>query len=266
MSSGLGRVLNKSECIDDFMIGYRNKVMAEKAWHRNKHRFCDRIFANEFKDGYIQGYIDIATGGNGCTPAIAPSNYWGWRYQSSQGQAAVSAWFQGFPYGVQAAEQDGVGHWQSVAPMGTAAATAMPVYTPINSGNDEVTNPFFSEPQYVPEYVPEYVPAPEPFPQDDPDYPETSPFEDDADMEEAGNVFNETFRDFPVEAEISNQEPELVSQREAARSKKAALAAKLSDQMEEAPESAAVVIDDIFGLSEPANTESDSNELLFSFE
>lgn len=257
ISSGVCRAFNQSECIDEFMIGYRNKVMAEKAWHCNKHRFCDHRYANEFKDGFIQGYIDIASGGNGCVPAVAPKDYWGWRYQSSQGQAAVNAWFEGFPQGVQVAEQDGVGHWQSVSPMGMNPAAAMPVYTPINSGDDEVTNPFYSEP--------EYIPVPTADEQDDD--ADANPKSDDVDMEEAETVFNEAFRDFPVEVEISDEDPELVSQLDVAKSHEAAIAARLADQMEEAPEAAAVVIDDIFGSSStPVNTDSDSEELPFSFE
>lgn len=255
VTSGVCRAFNQSECIDEFMIGYRNTVMAEKAWHCNKHRFCDHLYTHEFKDGFIKGYLDVASGGNGCTPAVAPSDYWGWRYQSSHGQAAVNAWFEGFPHGVQAAEQDGVSHWQSVSPMGMNPAAEMPVYTPINSGDDGVTNPFYSEP--------EYIPVPQADEQDD---FETNPKSDGAVMEDAGTVFNEAFRDFPVAVEISADDPELVSQLEVARSHEAAVVAKLADQMEEAPEAAAVVIDDIFGSSTPVNTDTDSDELPFSFE
>ncbi|EMI20574.1 hypothetical protein RMSM_02499 [Rhodopirellula maiorica SM1] len=112
MFSGAARQLRNHDGLNEFMIGHRNKTMAAKAWHCQKANFCNP--SNAFKDGFIAGYMDIANGGNGCTPAIAPSQYWGWMYQSSNGQLAVNDWFAGFPMGVKAAEQDGVGHWSNV--------------------------------------------------------------------------------------------------------------------------------------------------------
>ncbi len=262
MTSGVCSSFNESECIDDFMIGYRNRAMAEKAWHCNKHKFCIAGHPREFKDGFIEGYMEVASGGNGCIPAVAPSQYWGWRYQSSHGQGAVNAWFEAYPLGVQAAEQDGVGHWQAVSPMGMSPPAPMPAYPPpvMNgntgiSGDEGVTNPFYSEP--------EYLPAPEAYELDE---------SGDSDLENAAtdgaeSVFNEAIRDFPVAVEISDEDPELVSQLEVARSHEAAIAAKLTDELESAPEAAEVIIDDIFGASSQiGDADADSDELPFSFE
>ncbi len=105
-------------CVSNHMVDYSNRALAEKAWIREKHRFCDRQYVQEFKDGFIQGYLDVATGGDGCTPTIAPPKYWGWAYQTPYGQAAVNAFFQGFPFGAKAAEQDGVGYWSEIPTSG----------------------------------------------------------------------------------------------------------------------------------------------------
>jgi len=147
--------LTEWECIDDFMVGYRNRAMAEKAWHCRKANFCDSRYAGEFKDGFIKGYLEVASGGTGCTPLMAPSAYHGWQYQTADGHSAVNAWFQGFPQGVRAAEEDGVGNWQSIgmgnyrqpapipAAIAPAAASAF--------SDSEESNPFYSDEDPAPE-------------------------------------------------------------------------------------------------------------------
>lgn len=113
-TSGLAGAIGDGGCVDDFMIGYRNRALAEKAWHCQKGQFCNQQHSKEFKEGFTEGFMEVATGGNGCVPTIAPKQYWGWRYQSAQGQGAVNSWFEGYPMGVRAAEQAGVGNWGNV--------------------------------------------------------------------------------------------------------------------------------------------------------
>jgi hypothetical protein len=122
------------------MIGYRNRALAEKAWHCQKNQFCNQQHSKEFKDGFTEGFMEVAAGGNGCVPAVAPKQYWGWRYQSAQGQSAVNAWFQGYPMGVRAAEQAGVGHWGEVRTAGYHNQT--PQAVPVGGG----ANPFYGDP------------------------------------------------------------------------------------------------------------------------
>ncbi len=116
--SNMGSVFSASDACDEFMIGHRNSVMAAKAWYRVKPHYRNHPHRNSFRDGFIAGYIDVAEGGAGCTPSVAPSEYWGWQYQSPEGQQATNAWFEGFPHGAQAAEQDGVGHWGNIQLVG----------------------------------------------------------------------------------------------------------------------------------------------------
>jgi hypothetical protein len=135
MLGGLQKKLDQSECIDDFMIGHRNKVMAARAWLRVKHCFKGHCYPKDLEAGFIAGYMEVATGGSGCTPTVVAPQYWGWRHQSGNGQAAVNAWFEGFPYGVKAAEEDGIGAYNmirlNVVPYATPNMTGSAMPTPV---------------------------------------------------------------------------------------------------------------------------------------
>lgn len=58
--------------------------------------------------------MDVADGGTGCVPTFPPREYWGWKYQSCEGQARVAAWFAGYPHGARAAEEDGIGNYYQI--------------------------------------------------------------------------------------------------------------------------------------------------------
>ena len=96
------------------MMGQRNRSGASKAWHCRKHHFCNEKYLKEFSAGFRAGYTEVADGGTGCSPAFPPREYWGWKYQSCEGQARVAAWFSGFPHGARAAEEEGVGTWTQI--------------------------------------------------------------------------------------------------------------------------------------------------------
>lgn len=95
-------------------MSYRQKCMATKAWHSSKHCYANQKYLKDFARGFKAGYMDVAAGGNGCTPAFPPREYWGWKYQSHEGQARVAAWFAGYPNGAMAAEKEGVGNWTQI--------------------------------------------------------------------------------------------------------------------------------------------------------
>ena len=104
----------RCEPLEDFMIGHRNLVFGKRAWFRIRDRYHGCANVNEFRDGFLAGYADVANGGSGCTPNIAPTEFWGWRYQSAGGQAAIQSWFAGYPLGAKAAEEDGIAYWGRV--------------------------------------------------------------------------------------------------------------------------------------------------------
>lgn len=99
---------------NSIMTGYRNDAWATKSWHAKKHQFCREAHLHEFCEGFKAGYMSIAEGTEGCSPAFPPRQYWGWKYQSAEGQAKVAAWYAGYPHGARAADEDGIGNWQQI--------------------------------------------------------------------------------------------------------------------------------------------------------
>lgn len=114
MLGGLQSKISNSDCLDEFMVSHRNKVMAARAWMRVRHCYRGHSYPKDLQAGFIAGYLEVATGGSGCTPTVVSPQYWGWRHQSGNGQAAINAWFEGFPLGAKAAEQDGIGAFNQI--------------------------------------------------------------------------------------------------------------------------------------------------------
>lgn len=112
--NGLHKAIDHSDCIDDFLVSHRNRAWAARAWHREKVHHGRRHHIADFRQGFLDAYAAVAEGGDGCTPPIAPRDYWGWRYQSAEGQEKVGAWFAGYPMGAAAAETDGLGNWSQI--------------------------------------------------------------------------------------------------------------------------------------------------------
>lgn len=106
--------LKYNDSFSEWVVGQRDSAWAAKAWHLRKHHFCNERYLKDFSEGFRAGYADVAGGSNGCTPAFPPRQYWGWRYQSPEGQARVAAWFSGYPHGARAAEEDGVGGYSQL--------------------------------------------------------------------------------------------------------------------------------------------------------
>lgn len=102
------RSITSSGTWNDTVETLRNRSYSAKAWHRRKQNFCDMQSSRDFQAGFRAGYEAIADGKPGCPPSFPPKEYWSWEFQSTQGQARIAAWFQGYPYGVQAARDDGV--------------------------------------------------------------------------------------------------------------------------------------------------------------
>jgi|GEM_PF-4275917 len=103
-----------SHVCEDLKVGYRNWSSAEHAWKRCHKRFRRHAQHKHFKRGFLAGFNDVAEGGKGCAPTMAPQEYWGCKYQCVDGQAAIAAWFEGFSYGAAAAESANAGTWNQI--------------------------------------------------------------------------------------------------------------------------------------------------------
>ncbi len=169
MWSGITRRLSRHDALDECIINYRNQAWAARAWLCTAEEYRNRPYLSDFEAGFRQGYEDIAAGGNGCVPAVCPKAYWGWQYQSSDGQSRMNAWFEGYPLGVKAAEQDGVGNWNSVAtsmpvpqlpPKTPAAAPAVADPSVMNSPANLGGRLFDGDAPPAPTKAPETLPTP----------------------------------------------------------------------------------------------------------
>lgn len=94
-------------------VGYRDMVWAKRAYNL---RFgnCNRAYADHFKSGFCAGYTEMCNGGDGYTPALPPSEYRGYEFQSADGVQCVNSWFEGYPEGVAAAKKDNAGTYHDI--------------------------------------------------------------------------------------------------------------------------------------------------------
>lgn len=116
--SGLGNSFQYNDCCNDFMLGFRNRAWSARSWHEKKKCYKNQKHIHDFCRGFRQGYEDVASGKDGCVPAFPPREYWGWKYQSPEGQCKVNAWFAGYPMGAKAAEEDGLGYYSQIQTSG----------------------------------------------------------------------------------------------------------------------------------------------------
>ena len=99
--------------MDRCFCSWRDHVWAKRAY-RLRYSNCDCAHPSHYQKGFIAGYSAICNGEDGYVPAMPPRNYWGFAYQSADGQAMIDAWFEGYPEGVRAAQQDGAGQYRDV--------------------------------------------------------------------------------------------------------------------------------------------------------
>jgi hypothetical protein len=111
---GIKEQLQYNDEADELITGWRNLVYSQNAWRQHRPQFEAHPYVNDFGYGFRAGYCSVASGGNGCPPPVAPRRYWSWKYQTPEGQAKVAAWFEGFPHGVRAAEEEGIGNWSEI--------------------------------------------------------------------------------------------------------------------------------------------------------
>ena len=58
---------------------------------------------SDFRQGFIQAYVDIALGANGVLPAVPPERYWRACKRDPQGYCEANDWFAGYSAGAQRA-------------------------------------------------------------------------------------------------------------------------------------------------------------------
>jgi hypothetical protein len=104
---------NDECCVDTLFTAWRDHVWAKRAYHRC-YPVCEHLHPSHFRRGFIAGYSAVCAGEDPYLPAVAPEDYWGYSYQSAEGNQMVGAWFEGYPEGVRAAQEDGTGAFRDV--------------------------------------------------------------------------------------------------------------------------------------------------------
>lgn len=100
-------------CTDQVFSGWRDHVWAKRAYHQRFLTCADR-HPSHFRSGFLAGYSAVCRGEDGYVPAVPPKSYWGYSYQTAEGNEMVGSWFAGYPEGVRAATEDGAGLYRDV--------------------------------------------------------------------------------------------------------------------------------------------------------
>jgi hypothetical protein len=114
VSRGIQENLDYSDTMNDFVMGWRNRSWAKRAWREKEAVYANQPFYDDFGKGFQDGYADAAAGGAQCVPALPPRRYWSWKYQTAEGQGKTAAWYAGYPAGAQAAEEEGAHLWGDI--------------------------------------------------------------------------------------------------------------------------------------------------------
>lgn len=109
----LGQRLGSLRIGEGLLETYRDRVWAKRAYNL-RYNNCDIPYQTHFQNGFIAGYCDTCNGGDGYVPALPPSEYRGFEYQSPDGAKCVQTWFEGFPAGVAAAKKDRAGEFHDI--------------------------------------------------------------------------------------------------------------------------------------------------------
>ncbi|QDV67449.1 hypothetical protein Poly24_11490 [Rosistilla carotiformis] len=116
----------------------RAQLMARRVWSQ-KHASCYANHCNTLavRRGFIDGFVDVASGKDGCPPVFPPQNQCCLvgAFRSPENNCRDQAWFEGYPLGVIAAEQQGCHLWWR----STMPAHLIAQYQPAN--NCSATSP-----------------------------------------------------------------------------------------------------------------------------
>ena len=157
-------------------IEHELRKQARDAWQQVQCDYPRRDFTPEFRDGFLDGFVDyLDRGGNGSLPAVPPAKYTRQKkYFTEDGQCRIKNYFLGFKYGQEIAIATGKRQFytvpvllpqQAVCPAAVTGQSnslngCIVTVIPSESG----TTPTHPEPPPVPNSV---LPAPKPLPKPD---------------------------------------------------------------------------------------------------
>jgi len=93
--------------LEDARLEGRLRRMARSAYTASPGACNGVAHSHDYAKGFEEGYYDVASGGDGCPPALPPKKYWSATYASPVGREHIEAWFQGFRDGAATARAEG---------------------------------------------------------------------------------------------------------------------------------------------------------------
>lgn len=114
VTQGVTNTIAYNDTMNDFVMGWRNRAWAKRAWREKMPEYCNQPFLEDFGKGFQDGYADAAAGGAQCVPALPPRRYWSWKYQTAEGQGKTAAWYAGYPIGARVAEEESAHLWSDI--------------------------------------------------------------------------------------------------------------------------------------------------------
>lgn len=86
-------------------ITHELRKAAKTTWSQVREQYPRRAFTAEFRDGFLDGYVDyLDQGGNGSTTAVPPPKYTRQKkYYTEEGQCLMKHYLLGFQYGQEVA-------------------------------------------------------------------------------------------------------------------------------------------------------------------
>jgi len=94
---------------------WRDHVWANRAYETKiAGSMRGRMHETDYRRGFVAGYQSVSQGGDGTVPPMPPRRYWGSEYLSPEGQTKAKSWFEGFPDGVRAAQEDGIDAYRDI--------------------------------------------------------------------------------------------------------------------------------------------------------
>ncbi len=86
--------------MSDFHYEHTQRSRAKTAWRDHGSNCKPADFASDYKSGWQDGFYDIATGGKGCPPVVAPCCYWDPSQILEDCDRRRQAYYSGFQDGV----------------------------------------------------------------------------------------------------------------------------------------------------------------------
>lgn len=131
-----GCMYEMRDSMTDCKINLYNHMMAKSSYSQMDTACMGLSCPHSFKEGYFQGFKDVANGGTGCVPAVPQvrcCNHM-WMDFCTESQK-LEAWYDGYEFGAMAAKAEGFGDSNRLT---TRIPTAPPIeYAMPSSGGAE---------------------------------------------------------------------------------------------------------------------------------